>query len=715
MTRLNEILKDPKLMEAICLWDENRHKSNQTSEAHQIISQHENCEVFKEAIKQLNALDWLERPDFPEDNNELPSTGNHQPSFSIQSGSTPMEGYTLLSRIGKGSFGEVWKAIGPGGFSLAVKVIPMQDGLNLIEIRALELFREIRHPHLISIFGFWIAKGYLWIAMELAECNLLEYLKANSDSKIVHELFEDAAQAIDYLNQGLRIFTSSQKISILHRDIKPQNMLIVGGKLKLGDFGLARILDSHKNEHSGCLTTTYSAPEFFKGAMAATSDQYSLAISYCKIRGGRVPFVGNSTEVMAGHCGAKPDLSMLPKSEQFAVSKALSKKPESRWKSCTEFIQEIKNPQSAYSDFPNYVSKSKLALVSLLGFAMVLSLLLWSPSLTRPSPKHNQTSGYSETILQGHLKGEVTCLALSTDEKFAMTGGEDKQVIVWDLNSKKSIHFLKGHDEKIAAVSISPDNTQGLSSGAYPDTKIIHWDLKTGLKLKELTGHKHGIRAIKFLPDGVRAVSASMDCTARLWDLKDGKQIHFFESLDTFDPNNLISGAPKQIWAMGISKDGKKMVSCLRNGKIYLHEVETGKLIRELIGPDQYYRGFSMNDEGTIAYTSFGGSSSTLRDPDLSILKWNLETAEKETLFKAESVVECLCISRDGMHLHGFQRQGGGLLWDEHKKSLTPCFDQLNGNVRAVIEDKLGSYLYVACKDATFRVFGLKAESYPDK
>ena len=703
--RLREIFKDPILLEAVCLWDERRRTSNNPSES---FTQHENSEAFQEAIRELNALDWLESPELSDGEEEELSISYLQNSFSIQPGPSPIEGYTLLSIIGKGSFGEVWKAVGPGGFPLALKIIPMQDGLDLVEIRALELFREIRHPHLISIYGFWITKGFLWVAMELAECNLLEYLKTHNNQNTIHELFAEAAEAIDYLNQGIQQNLSDPKVPILHRDIKPQNMLIVGGKLKLGDFGLARILDPHKNEHSGCLTTTYSAPEFFNGKMAITSDQYSLAISYCKIKGGRVPFVGSSAEVMAGHCNSEPDLSMLPKKEHFAVKKALNKSPEARWKSCTEFLKHVQNPQRGYSVLTIPEFKPKLSLVSIVGLTVALVILLWNPYRPKPQQNQIQPTGFKETILKGHLKGEVTCLALSADEKFALTGGEDRQVILWDLNSKKAVHFLKGHDQKVLSVSISPDGSKGLSGGSYPDNRIILWDLKTGLKIKELKGHQHSSRSVKFLPDGVRAVSASMDCTARLWDLDEGKQKYYFEGLDTLDPKNLSSGSPKQIWTMGISKDGRRMVTGMRNGRIYLHEIETGKLIRELVGPEQYYRGFSMNDEGTVAYTSFGGSSSTLRDADLSVLRWNLETGVHETLFKAGSIVECLFMSRDGKHLYGFQRDGAGLIWDEDNKSLKPCFENLYGNVRAIVEDKSGTNLYAACKDATFRVIGLK-------
>ena len=100
-------------------------------------------------------------------------------------------------------------------------------------------------------------------------------------------------------------------------------MLIVGGALKIGDFGLARILDEEKNQHSGCMTPGYSPPEFFQEKMSASSDQYSLAITYCNIRGGTMPFIGNAAEIMAGDCNRQPDLFLIPLQQKWVGAKAL--------------------------------------------------------------------------------------------------------------------------------------------------------------------------------------------------------------------------------------------------------------------------------------------------------------------------------------------------------------------------------------------------------
>src|SRR5438105_1437564 len=89
-------------------------------------------------------------------------------------GVEPIAGFRLIARLGKGGFGEVWKATGPGGFTVALKFVPLAEEAGFVELRALEVIKDIRHPHLLATFGAWQIEGFLVIAMELAERTLLD-------------------------------------------------------------------------------------------------------------------------------------------------------------------------------------------------------------------------------------------------------------------------------------------------------------------------------------------------------------------------------------------------------------------------------------------------------------------------------------------------------------------------------------------------------------
>src|SRR5205823_3340037 len=110
--------------------------------------------------------------------------------------------------------------------------------------RSLQLMRDIRHPHLLGLFGAWQHAGVLILALELADRTLLDRLQEALDQGLPGipraELFEymrEVAKGIDHLNA----------LDIQHRDIKPQNLLLIGGGVKVADFGLAKLLEHTVN------------------------------------------------------------------------------------------------------------------------------------------------------------------------------------------------------------------------------------------------------------------------------------------------------------------------------------------------------------------------------------------------------------------------------------------------------------------------------------
>jgi tetratricopeptide (TPR) repeat protein/serine/threonine protein kinase len=230
---------------------------------------------------------------------------------------------------------------------VALKFIRLGDQAGRVEMRALELMRGIRHPHLLPMFGAWQQGDFLIIALELADCTLLDRLKGAQGEGLegipqteLLEYVREAAKGLDYLNDYHHP-SAPGMVGIQHKDVKPQNLLLVGGCVKVADFGLAKLLEHTVTAASGGLTPAYAAPEFFSGQATRWSDQYCLAVTYCQLRGGRLPFGGNAMQVMAGHITQPPDLAMLPEAERPAVARALAKQPEQRWPSCREFAEAL--------------------------------------------------------------------------------------------------------------------------------------------------------------------------------------------------------------------------------------------------------------------------------------------------------------------------------------------------------------------------------------
>jgi serine/threonine protein kinase len=263
-----------------------------------------------------------------------------------------------LERIGAGTFGEVWRGEGPGGMPVAIKVIfrPIDHEEAQREIRALEVVNALRHPRLAQTHAFYSESDRLVMVMELADGNLRdrakECRKAGLAAIPADELlgyFKEAAEGLDYLHQN--------KPPVLHRDIKPDNLLLfkpkdqhsgVGAHLKLGDFGLVRVWESQRLQASGAGTPAYMAPEVWNGQISKHSDQYSLAITYAELRRGKPVLSGtNMYELMTECLTQDPDLAGLGKAERQVLRKALAKVPKQRYPTCSKFVLELERARPA--------------------------------------------------------------------------------------------------------------------------------------------------------------------------------------------------------------------------------------------------------------------------------------------------------------------------------------------------------------------------------
>ena len=214
--------------------------------------------------------------------------------------------------------------------------------------------KYVNHPHLLSIFGIWYKGDLLIVGMELAHQNLYDRLReATRDGHLgipfdeLLEYMREAAKGIDFLNDARHTIAGKPGYRIVHRDIKPHNLLLVGGCVKVADFGLAGSMERSTITKSGGMTPAYAAPEFFEGKMGRYSDQYSLAVTYYQLRTGSLPFQGNQLQVMAGHLTQSPDLTLLPEPERDILTRALAKQPLDRWPSCRAFVEKLAERNAA--------------------------------------------------------------------------------------------------------------------------------------------------------------------------------------------------------------------------------------------------------------------------------------------------------------------------------------------------------------------------------
>ena len=229
-----------------------------------------------------------------------------------------LPGYTLSTKLGAGGYGEVWLAHAPGGLTKAVKFIfgSYHDKRAEHELRALQKIKEVRHPFLLSLERIEVVDGRLVIVTELADASLKdrfdECVAQGQPGVPRDELLKylrDAADALDYL---------SQRHKLQHLDVKPENLLLIGGHVKVADFGLVKDVGKSQASLVGGLTPLYSAPEVFQGAPSVHSDQYSLAVLYQEMLTGVLPFDGaTAAELTLQHLHDEPNLAPLPTADQI--------------------------------------------------------------------------------------------------------------------------------------------------------------------------------------------------------------------------------------------------------------------------------------------------------------------------------------------------------------------------------------------------------------
>jgi serine/threonine protein kinase len=260
--------------------------------------------------------------------------------------------YTILSQIGKGGMGVVYKALDPTiGRTLAIKTIRFdEDGADMAREEAQARFlREARsigclsHPNIVTIYEVGEDQGMSFIAMEYVEGGSLEdFLKKGK--KFTRN---EAIRLIIQLSEALG---HAHRRDIVHRDVKPGNILIdQEGRARLVDFGIARISASTITKSNAVMGTPYyMSPEQITGQhVDGRADIFSVGAILYELLASEKPFQGDqlSTIVYKIVNEEPPPLRSyvkdLPAGLDAIVGKALAKDPDKRYQICGDLIGDL--------------------------------------------------------------------------------------------------------------------------------------------------------------------------------------------------------------------------------------------------------------------------------------------------------------------------------------------------------------------------------------
>jgi len=325
--------------------------------------------------------------------------------------------YEIQGILGRGGMGVVYKGYDRGiARNVAIKAIAKatlgSEDLKHVVARfrhEAQAVGRLVHPRIVQIYDYGEDDQVAYIVMELVNGKPLSQHLAQEASYEIREVGEIIRQLLDGIGQA-------HTEGVIHRDIKPSNILINSdGRIKLSDFGIARIESSELTQVGDVLGTPhYMAPEQFLGAEIDTqADLYSVGVIAYELLTGRKPFTGNTATVMQLALNQDP---ALPSSIQPGLSplmdqvllKALAKKTADRFRSAQEFsdaFREAINSSLTAGGADSASPASRLDTSNLMNAArMIGSASTLDPTLSTSADGATEFGGESAISLDTGVK-----------------------------------------------------------------------------------------------------------------------------------------------------------------------------------------------------------------------------------------------------------------------------------------------------------------------
>ena len=250
--------------------------------------------------------------------------------------------YRILSPLGSGGFGSVYLAEDTWiDKKVAIKV-PHRQNLDFGELlREPRLLASLSHPNIVTVLTAEKQDDVFFIVMEYVPGDTLEAV-------IERDGTLDLAQALDYTCQICNAVDHAHKQGIIHRDLRPGNVLVTEqGLIKVADFGTSRFLEIAAHGTTVIGSPPYMAPEQFQGKAVFASDIYSLGVTMYQMFTGVLPYdtpmPGDLDRLMRGELASPPNLKnrKLPKAISDIVMKAIAAEIPSRYQRASDLLEAV--------------------------------------------------------------------------------------------------------------------------------------------------------------------------------------------------------------------------------------------------------------------------------------------------------------------------------------------------------------------------------------
>jgi eukaryotic-like serine/threonine-protein kinase len=419
---------------------------------------------------------------------------------------------------------------------------------------------SLAHPNIVNIYDVGEEEDIYYIVMEYVEgMTLKQYIQHHSPLKV--------QKALDIMKQLTSAIAHAHQNHIIHRDIKPQNILVDKNEnVKITDFGIATALSATTITHTNSVlgSVHYLSPEQARGQMTTKkSDIYSLGIVMFELLTGRLPFSGESAVSIAlKHLQSEtpsprqwnPD---IPQSVENIILKATAKDPHYRYDSVEEMEEDLHTSldPNRINEPPFRVPVDEEATKAIPVIADEKPFRNLEETKIHDKENQNNENGKTEeavkkdkknnnkkkkgNIIIASILGAIVLLALFTFIMFPGIFGP-KQIEVPDVRELE----LEEAIEKLTDAGLEIGETMELSSDEIPEKHVIKTDPKQGRKVNE------GTKVNIYISTGKEKLSFS-DYRGRMFDdvielLKDDyKDILKEEVFDDSEPGTIIDQDPK--------------------------------------------------------------------------------------------------------------------------------------------------------------------------